>query len=110
ASLLSMFALTEGIARGMREIMQSTGGIERVQVVPKDVSENLQDIAFLSPGRTMDDVVALQHGAPLIDLVTAESSLQNATITRGNITTRTNATGGVPGFLEMGKYEIERGR
>ena len=30
ASLLSMFALTAGIAKGMREYMQQIGGIERV--------------------------------------------------------------------------------
>lgn len=110
ASLLSMFALTEGMARGMREVMQSTGGIERVGVVPKDVSENLQDIAFLSPGRTMEDVRAIEAGAPLIDFVTAESTLGNATITRGNQTQRLNVTGGVPKFAEMGKYTIDRGR
>ncbi|MEA3188383.1 MAG: putative transport system permease protein, partial [Chthoniobacter sp.] len=109
ASLLAMFALTEGIARGMREVMQSTGGIERVQVITKEVSENLQDVAFLSPGRTMDDVRAIESGAPLIDLVTPESS-QDGAITFGGKTTRSRVTGGVPGFAEMGKYEIEHGR
>ena len=110
ASLLSMFALTEGMARGMREVMQSTGGIEKVGVVPKDVSENLQDIAFLSPGRTMEDVRAIESGAPLIDFATGESSLGNATVTRGNQTQRINVVGGVPKFAEMGKYTIDRGR
>ncbi len=110
ASLLSMFALTEGMARGMRETMQATGGVERIQVIPKDVSEHLQDIAFLSPGRTMLDVEAIRKGAPLIDLVAPESQLQGAAVTRGANVMRSNVTGGVPEFAEMGKYEIERGR
>jgi putative ABC transport system permease protein len=89
ASLLSMFALTEGMARGMREIMQSTGGVERIQIINKEVSENLQDIAFLSPGRTMLDVEALSYGSNVM---------------------RTNVVGGGPDFAEIGKYTVERGR
>ncbi len=110
ASLLAMFSLTEGMARGMREIMQSTGGVERIQVINKDVSENLQDIAFLSPGRTMLDADAIRKGAPLIDLVASESMLGGAAVTRGSNIIRTNVIGGVPEFAEMGKYTIERGR
>lgn len=109
ASLLSMFALTEGMARGMREIMQATGGVERVQIINKDVSEHLQDTAFLSPGRTMLDVDALRKGAPLVDLVAPESSL-GAAVTHGSNVMRTNVTGGVPEFAPLGKYTIERGR
>lgn len=110
ASLLAMFALVEGIANGMREIMQATGGLERVQVVPKDVSEHLQDLAFLSPGRTMRDVEGIRKGVPLVDLVSPEANLGGAAITRGNVTIRLNVTGGTPEFAEMGKYELARGR
>ena len=37
ASLLSMFALTAGIAKGMREYMEQVGGIERVGVNNQEV-------------------------------------------------------------------------
>lgn len=110
ASLLSMFALMEGIARGMRETIQATGGVERVQIVQKDVSEQFQDIAFLSPGQTMLDVEAIRKGAPLVDLISAESNWGNATLTRENKTTRTRILGSGPEFAEMGKYEIAKGR
>ena len=110
ASLLSMFALTEGIAVGMREMLAATGGVERVQVEPKEPSEKFQDTAFLSPGRTMLDVKALQHGAPLIDLISPEAYVGFAAVTHGSITSRCNVAGALPAYLEMGRYEIERGR
>lgn len=110
ASLLSMFALTEGIAQGMREMLAATGGVERMEINPKDPSEALQDLAFLSPGRTLDDVEALRKGAPLVDLVSPEISLGNTAISRSNITLRLNATGVFPEFLEMNKLEVEQGR
>ena len=110
ASLLAMFALTEGIAQGMREMLAATGGVERVEVTTKDPSEELQDLAFLSPGRTMDDVDALRKGAPLIDLVSPEMVMPNSAISRSNKTIRLNVSGVHPEFLEVGKFEIESGR
>ena len=110
ASLLAMFALTEGIARGMRERLAATGGVERVEINSKDPSEALQDLAFLSPGRTLDDVEALRKGAPLVDLISPEMSLGNTAVSRSNITLRLNAIGVFPEFLEINKLEIEHGR
>jgi len=110
ATLLATLSLINGMAKGMRESLSNTGGIERVQVEGKAPSEHLQDLAFLSPGRSWGDVVALRRGAPLIDLVAAESILGGATLTRGSIVTRQNVVGGVPEYAEMGKYEIEHGR
>lgn len=110
ASLLAMFALTEGIAQGMRAMLAASGGVERVEINNKDPSEELQDLAFLSPGRTMADVNALRKGAPLIDLVSPEIILGNAAISHSNKTIRLNATGACPEFMEIGKLELEAGR
>jgi len=110
ASLLAMFALTEGIAQGMREMLAASGGVERVEINTKDPSEELQDLAFLSPGRTMDDVDALRKGAPLIDLVSPEMVMGNTAVSRSNKTIRLNVSGVCPEFAEVGKFEIEAGR
>ncbi|MEI6561829.1 MAG: ABC transporter permease [Verrucomicrobiota bacterium] len=110
ASLLAMFALTEGIAQGMRATLAASGGVERVEITTKDPSEELQDLAFLSPGRTMDDVDALRKGAPLIDLVSPEIIMGNTAISRSNKTIRLNVSGACPEFLEVGKYEMAAGR
>ena len=109
ASLLSMFALTEGIAVGMREMLAATGGVERVQVELKEPSDKVQDIAFLSPGRTMLDVETLQRTAPLLDLISPEAYV-GAAVTHSNHTSRATVAGALPQFLYMGKYEIDQGR
>lgn len=109
ASLLSMFALTSGIARGMREMLQANGGVERVNITNKDVSEENQHLVGLSPGRTMDDVDAIEAGAPLVDLVAPEAN-QGAAVTRGSETMRLNATGTTPAWIELNKAQIEIGR
>ncbi len=109
ASLLSMFALTEGVARGMREMLAASGGVQRVEVNNKEPSEEKQDLAFLSPGRTMDDVAALEKGASLVDLVVPEMN-QGMPISRDNKTLRLKAIGTSPGYFELGILELEEGR
>lgn len=110
ASLMAMFALTAGIAKGMRAMLESTGGIEKVNVINKDVSEKLQALAQISPGRTMQDVEALREGAPLVDVVLPELHLGNAALTRGGKTERFNAVGTLPEYLKIYKCEPEHGR
>ena len=83
ASLFSMFALTAGMARGMRETLAAMGGIERVGIVDKDVPEPQQGIAEISPGRTLADVRALRAAAPLVSHVTPEAIVHGAAVTAG---------------------------
>ena len=110
SSLLAMFALTEGLARGMRETLYATGGVERVEITNKDPSEQFQDLAFLSPGRTLEDAKALRKGAPLVDLVSPEISINNVAVSRSNKTLRLAMSGGEPDLLEMWRFKIESGR
>ena len=110
ASLMAMFAIIEGTARGARAQLSSFGGVERVEVIPKDPSQDVSDIAFLSPGRTMADVDALRKNAPLIDLVSPEYQIGNAVIVFGSNVARRNVTGAEPAFFEIGNYEIGQGR
>ena len=49
ASLLSMFSLTAGIAKGMREYMKQIGGIERVGVISQDVAAGAGSVTRKSP-------------------------------------------------------------
>jgi len=110
ASLMSMFALTAGMARGMRETMQAMGGIERVGIIDKDVPESQQGMAEISPGRTLADVRALRAAAPLLSHVTPESLLHGAALTQGATTVRTSVTGTDIDFLEVNQHVIDRGR
>lgn len=110
ASLLSMFSLTAGIAKGMREYMQQIGGIERVGVITQEVPENQQLIADMSPGRTVADAEAILRSAPLVSRVTPSSDLSSCAITHGSETFRGAVSGCWPDYVEINKHNVEYGR
>lgn len=109
SSLMAMFAVTEGIARGMRETLEARGGVETVGVDPKEVSVESQEFAFLSPGRTMEDVQALKKGVPLIEWVTPEVHL-GATVAAGKNTSRERVIGTLPNIADLFELKIAYGR
>ena len=84
ASLLSMFALTAGIAKGMREFMQQIGGIERVGIVTQEVPLKQEGLLEISPGRTVADAEAIARSSPLVSYVTPLSQLPAAVQRAGN--------------------------
>lgn len=110
ASLLSMFSLTAGIAKGMREYMQQVGGIERVGVIPQEPPEEQQLFADTSPGRTVDDAECILKSAPLVSSVTPVSTLASAAIHRGPITLRGQVDGCWPSYVEINKHNVALGR
>ncbi len=110
ASLLAMFGLTEGIARGMREQLEARGGIEKVQIETKDVSAELAEFSFLSRGRSLEDAEAIRVGAPLIDLVVPESNKNGFNLRRGSEVKRVRAVGTTPGYTDLNQMTVENGR
>ncbi|RYD69163.1 MAG: ABC transporter permease, partial [Verrucomicrobiaceae bacterium] len=110
ASLLSMFALTAGMAKGMREYMQQVGGIERVDIDTQDLPEHQQALADLSPGRTVADAEAIKKNVPGVAAVTPISTLGNAAITQGANTFRYPVSGCWPDYVEINKHVVEHGR
>lgn len=110
ASLLSMFSLTAGIAKGMREYMLQIGGIERVGINNQDVPENQTFLADISPGRTLADADAIAKSANLVSYVTPVSDLGNCAVTRGANTIRTQVNGCWPDYVPINKHTVTRGR
>jgi putative ABC transport system permease protein len=110
ASLLSMFALTAGMAKGMREYMQQVGGIERVDVDPQDLPEHQQALADLSPGRTIADAEAIKRSVPGVSAVTPISTLNNAAVTQAGNTFRYSVSGCWPDYVKINKHVVEHGR
>src|SRR5688572_26999785 len=104
ASLLSMFALTAGIAKGMRDDMQQIGGIERIGINLQEVPEEQQLLADISPGRTLADAEAIRRSAPLISSISPVSSLPSAALSRGGATIRAGVDGTWPDFIEVNKH------
>jgi putative ABC transport system permease protein len=110
ASLLSMFSLTAGIAKGVREYMKQIGGLEKVNVINQDVPPDQEGYYEISPGRTVLDAEAIAHSAHLVSYVTPMSSLPSAAIQRLNQTFRTEVNGCWPDFVPINKHVIETGR
>ena len=108
ASLLSMFALTAGLAKGMREFMQQIGGIERVSIIPQEVPPKQEALWELSPGRTVADAEAISH-SPFVSYVTPVSQLP-AAVQRGGNTFRAEVNGCWPDFVPINKHLIGAGR
>ncbi|MES2568846.1 MAG: ABC transporter permease [Verrucomicrobiota bacterium] len=110
ASLLSMFSLTAGMAKGMREYMQQVGGIEKVGIINQDVPVEQEGYAEISPGRTVADAEAIRKSAHLVSYVTPVSELQSCAITRANQIFRSFVVGAWPDYVPINKHEVARGR
>ena len=82
ASLVAMAALTKGMENGMKETMIAMGGADKVVIDENDVPPDQEHLANEAPGRTMNDVIALRQGAPLIRLVSPEMQIRGV-LTRG---------------------------
>ena len=108
ASLLSMFALTAGMAAGMREFMQQIGGIERVSLITQEVPPKQEALWEISPGRTVADAVAISH-SPFVSYVTPLSQLPAAVQRAGN-TFRTEVNGCWPDYVPINKHVVATGR
>ena len=92
ASLLTTFALTAGIAHGMRDFMTQIGGIEKIDVTKQDVPEEQVSFAEISPGQTVADAEIIRRRADLVNYVSPVSELP-AALTRSNQTFRGVAYG-----------------
>lgn len=109
ASLMSMFAITTGIAKGYRRFLVDFGGARKVYIVDADAPEDQQTIKDLSPGRTYRDVLALRH-ASLIEHVSPEQRF-SAGITYGNKSFYSRWFRGVEeSILNVEGYELAKGR
>jgi len=109
ASLQSMFALTAGIAKGMRENLEAVGGVERIGVEDKEVSEELLHIAEISPGITLDDAVAIRESASLISHISPEVN-SGVRLQAGSVKSGARMEGIMPDFLVVDNHTVEHGR
>lgn len=109
ASLLAMFALTEGIATGYREVMSQMGGLERVKVRVEPVPAHQESIRELSPGRTYKDALALRMNAPLLSWVSPELDLYLA-VRRGDKAETFEVIGVEEDYLHTERHNLEYGR
>ena len=110
ASLLTTFALTAGIAHGMRDFMAQIGGIEKIEVSKQDPPESQINLADISPGSTLADAEIIQARASLVNYISPVSTVTNAALTRGNQTFRASVYGCWPDYFHINKHELLAGR
>lgn len=109
ASLLTTFALIEGLAKKNREILNMLGGIERVLVVPQEVPADQVGGAELSPGRTLADAEAIRKQSKLISAVEPVYD-QSAVFRRGGKEYRHVLRGVWPEHLTIQNHHLQAGR
>lgn len=109
ASLLSMFSLTAGMARGMREYMQQIGGMEFVGVIKQDVPPEQDYFWEISPGRTVEDALAIQNTAGLVSYVSPVVDIA-ASVVAGGETFKGEVKGSWPDYVPINKHVVEIGR
>src|SRR5688572_25361737 len=101
ASLLSMFSLTAGMAKGMREYMTQIGGIELVNIIAQDVPPHQEYIWEISPGRTIRDAEAIAKVQSLVSYVSPIVDIP-ANVVAG----AENFKGEVKGVWQIGRAHV----
>ncbi len=109
ASLLTTFALIEGLAKSSREMMNQTGGVERVNIVSQEVPKEQVLLAETSPGRTVLDAEAIKQSANLVSAVAPIYEMP-VTLQRGATEFRTAIRGVWPDHLIVNRHNITHGR
>jgi len=109
ASLLSTFALTDGMAKGSREMMTTMGGVERVNIVPQEVPQDQVMLVDTSPGRTVADAEIIRRSATQVTHVTPVYE-QPCTLTKGGVLFRSQLSGVWPDFVPINNHVIAHGR
>ena len=109
ASLLSTFALTDGMAKASREYMTQMGGVERINVMPQDVPQEQLLLTDTSPGRTVDDAELIQRAARHVSLVTPWYT-QFVPLQRAGEKFRAYIYGVWPDFVSINRHTVEHGR
>lgn len=111
ASLVGMAAIIKGMENGMREAMIAMGGADKVLLEEEDVPPDQEHLADQAPGRTLDDVKALQASAPMLRLISPEMSVDDVTLTLGQKSTWASEFVGVlPTVLDMNLHTLAHGR
>lgn len=110
ASLMAMFALTAGMAKGFRSTLEQVGGIEKVDINDAPVPPEQEARAERSPGRTYLDVIALRKGLRDAAAISPQIRLDNAKVSFGNKSARPIVSGVLQDNLVVDRHVVRYGR
>ena len=109
ASLLTTFALVEGLAKKSREMLTALGGVETIRVFRKEAPREQIHIADLSPGITVADAEAMRDHATLVNAV-APVYEQSALLERAEFDYRYSIRGVWPEHVVVQNHTVVAGR
>jgi putative ABC transport system permease protein len=111
SSLVAMSALVKGMENGAKEALIAIGGLQKIRIEPQEIPAHQRHLEDQALGITLHDVYALQHGAPLLSLISPEMRLPGATLSAGGKRFRPWILSGAwPEALEMYEHTIAHGR
>jgi putative ABC transport system permease protein len=111
ACLIGVLSITEGMAHGLRQILQDWGGLDRLSINDQPPPEEQEGMEDVSPGLTETDVRALER-LSLICAISPELRLDdNVFIRHGTRRFDTRYLRGVTAdFLTVDRHQIAAGR
>jgi len=110
SSLIATLALTTGIEIGTRQFMQQVGGLEYVNIVNKEISNQMFDFWNLSPGRTLRDAEILKSSATLVSHVSPELAFGAVIASPDGKSDRKQIRGVYPDHFVVARHELAAGR
>jgi len=111
SSLVALAAVLNGMENGMKESLIAMGGLDKVLLNEQDVPPYQEHLADQAPGRTIQDVHALQKSAPLIKVISPEMKLEDAWLSRaGKFVQASELVGAWPSVVSMNLHELQYGR
>lgn len=109
SALMTMSAITEGMAEGMRYQMLSTGEHKKITIQPASPPPEQLSLADTSPGLTLRDAELIQKKIDLAEWVSPQIE-QRVMATYENRRDRTFLRGSLRGLMDQDQHEEPYGR
>jgi len=110
AALVAMVGVVRGMVERFKVHFEETGGALKLQVEDEEPPNDQRHIAFLSPGRTLDDWYMIKQSVPLARMSAPEISLRWNPARTKYKHNWLNVTGTSPEIQEIERYKLSEGR
>lgn len=110
AALVAMVGIVQGMLTNMRASFEMSGGILRLEVVPRDAPQSQQHIAGISPGMTWRDIGAIERSTPLAAYITPIVDMRWERFIAKGRPTGSVLHGVTPDLIGIHNRELEYGR
>jgi ABC-type antimicrobial peptide transport system permease subunit len=110
AALVSMVGIVQGMLGNMRASFESSGGVLKLEVHPREAPESQQHIAGISPGMTWRDIVAIEKAVSLAALTTPIVDMNWERFIANGRRSGAILYGVSPDYFDINQKTIEYGR